>query len=103
MGTGHKESILSGLLSAKGKKVLHLDRNSYYGGDCACLNISDLWQKFKPGVKPPKEFGNDREWNVDLVPKFIMADGVLIKMLLQTKVTRYIEWKSIDNCYVYLI
>jgi Rab GDP dissociation inhibitor len=57
MGTGLKECILSGLLSAKGKKVLHLERNSYYGGDCASLNINDLWQKFKPGDYPPKEFG----------------------------------------------
>jgi hypothetical protein len=35
-----QECILSGLLSVKGKKVLHLDRNSYYGGDCASLNLS---------------------------------------------------------------
>ncbi|RYY32231.1 hypothetical protein EON62_05610 [archaeon] len=40
MGTGLKECILSGLLSIKGKKVLHIDRNSYYGGDCASLNLS---------------------------------------------------------------
>lgn len=40
MGTGLKECILSGLLSVKGKKVLHVDRNSYYGGDCASLNLS---------------------------------------------------------------
>lgn len=40
MGTGLKECILSGLLSVKGKKVLHVDRNPYYGGDCASLNLS---------------------------------------------------------------
>lgn len=101
MGTGLKECILSGLLSVKGKKVLHLDRNGYYGGDCASLNITNLWQKFKPGVEPPKEFGHNRDWNVDLVPKFIMANGVLVKMLLHTKVTRYLEWKCVDGSYVY--
>jgi len=31
-GTGLKECILSGLLSMNGKKVLHIDRNPYYGG-----------------------------------------------------------------------
>lgn len=33
LGTGLKECILSGMLSVSGKKVLHIDRNSYYGGD----------------------------------------------------------------------
>lgn len=32
LGTGLTECILSGVLSVKGKKVLHLDRASYYGG-----------------------------------------------------------------------
>lgn len=101
MGTGLKECILSGLLSTKGKKVLHLDRNGYYGGDTASLNLTNLWQKFRPGSEPPKAFGHNRDWNVDLVPKFIMANGVLVKMLLHTKVTRYLEWKCVDGSYVF--
>jgi len=100
-GTGLKECILSGLLSTHGKKVLHLDRNPYYGGDCASLNISNLWQKFRPGTEPPKELGPNRDWNVDLIPKFIMASGDLVKILLKTKVSRYLEWKSCDGSYVY--
>jgi Rab GDP dissociation inhibitor len=99
-GTGLKECILSGLLSVKGKKVLHLDRNSYYGADTASLNLTNLWAMFRPGVEPPKEYGHNRDWNVDLIPKFIMADGKLVKMLLHTKVTRYLEWKCIDASYV---
>ena len=101
LGTGFKECILSGLLSVKGKKVLHLDRNGYYGGETASLNITNLWQMFRPGATPPKEYGHNRDWNVDLVPKFIMANGVLVKMLLHTKVTRYLEWKCVEGSYVY--
>jgi len=101
LGTGLKECILSGLLSVKGKKVLHLDRNGYYGGETASLNLTNLWQKFRPGQEPPKSFGHNRDWNVDLVPKFIMANGVLVKMLLHTKVTRYLEWKCVDGSYVF--
>jgi Rab GDP dissociation inhibitor len=37
---------------------------------------------------------------VDLIPKFIMADGKLVKMLLHTKVTKYLEWKCVDASYV---
>lgn len=101
LGTGLKECILSGLLSVKGKKVLHLDRNGYYGGETASLNLTNLWAKFRPGIEPPKEFGHNRDWNVDLIPKFIMANGVLVKMLLHTKVTRYLEWKCVDGSYVF--
>lgn len=100
-GTGLKECILSGLLSVHGKKVLHLDRNNYYGGACASLNITNLWEKFRPGTQPPKEFGANRDWNVDLIPKFIMASGSLVKILLKTKVSNYLEWKSCDGSYVY--
>lgn len=100
-GTGLKECILSGLLSTSGKKVLHLDRNSHYGAECASLNMSTLWEKFRPGQTPPAELGANREWNVDLVPKFIMAAGDLVKILLKTKVSNYLEWKSCEGSYVY--
>lgn len=30
-----------------------------------------------------------------------MANGVLVKMLLHTKVTRYLEWKCVDGSYVF--
>ena len=103
LGTGLKECILSGLLSVHGKKVLHLDRNNYYGGDCASLNLTQLWAKFRPGQSPPpkESFGQNRDWNVDLIPKFVMSSGTLVKLLLHTKVTRYLEWKSVDGTYVY--
>ena len=45
--------------------------------------------------------GSSRNWNVDLVPKFIMACGKLVKILLHTKVTRYLEFKSVDGSYVF--
>ena len=59
-GTGLKECILSGLFSVGGKKVLHLDRNNYYGGDSASLNITNLWKKFKPNEEPPPSLGANR-------------------------------------------
>lgn len=32
-----QECILSGIMSVKGKKVLHMDRNSYYGAESASI------------------------------------------------------------------
>mmetsp|Transcript_34830 Transcript_34830/g.90978 ORF Transcript_34830/g.90978 Transcript_34830/m.90978 type:complete len:451 (-) Transcript_34830:67-1419(-) len=100
-GTGLKECILSGLMSVNKKKVLHLDRNTYYGGESASLNLTTIWEKFKPGQAPPPEYGTNRDWNIDLIPKFVMACGKLVKILLHTKVTRYLEWKSVEGTYVY--
>jgi len=100
LGTGLKECILSGLMSTNGKKVLHMDRNSYYGGECASLNLEQLWQKFRPNEEPPKEFGRTRDYCVDLCPKFLMACGNLVKVLLHTKVTRYLDFKSVLGSYV---
>mmetsp|Transcript_198 Transcript_198/g.231 ORF Transcript_198/g.231 Transcript_198/m.231 type:complete len:92 (+) Transcript_198:60-335(+) len=74
-GTGLKECILSGLMSVNKKKVLHLDRNTYYGGESASLNLTTIWEKFKPGQAPPPEYGTNRDWNIDLIPKFVMACG----------------------------
>lgn len=100
MGTGLKECVISGLLSVKGKRVLQVDRNGYYGGDGASLNLTNLFEKFQAG-EAPTNLGANRDYNVDLIPKFIMACGNLTKMLLHTKVTRYLDFKSIAGSYVY--
>lgn len=65
-----------------------MDRNNYYGGECASLNLTNLYNKFRPGQPPAAELGHPtRDYNVDLIPKFLMANGNLVKMLLMTKVT----------------
>ena len=74
-GTGLVESILSGFLSQSKRKVLHMDKNGYYGGDGASLNLTKLWKLFRPGKDVNKVYGHNRDWNVDLIPKFVMADG----------------------------
>ena len=56
-------------------------------------------QQFNAG-EPPTYLGSNRDYNVDLIPKFIMACGKLTKMLLHTKVTRYLDFKSVDGSYV---
>uniref|UniRef100_A0A6U7ILG1 Rab GDP dissociation inhibitor n=1 Tax=Haptolina brevifila TaxID=156173 RepID=A0A6U7ILG1_9EUKA len=102
LGTGLKECLLSGLLSVAGKKVLHLDRNAYYGGASASLDIHQLFKKF--GVEePPTEaaMGKLRDYSVDLVPKFIMAGGLLVKVLIHTGVANYMEFKPVEGSFVF--
>lgn len=101
LGTGLKECIISGMLSVSGKKVLHIDRNKYYGGESASITpLEDLFKRF--GAPPPDAgYGRGRDWNVDLIPKFLMANGLLVKLLIHTGVTRYLEFKSVEGSYVY--
>ena len=51
------------------------DRNKYYGGESASLTpLDDLFQHF--GLAPPiPEYGRTRDWNVELIPKLLMANG----------------------------
>jgi len=100
LGTGLKECILSGVLSVEGKKVLHMDRNGYYGGDSASLNLIQLFEKFKSNNQPPAVLGASRDYNVDLIPKFIMSTGKMVEILVKTDVTRYLEFKAVDGSFV---
>lgn len=111
-GTGLKECILSGLLSTNSRKVLHLDRHNYYGGDTASLTLAKLYEKAQKS-EIPSQWGPARDWNVDLIPKFIMAHGKLTQLLTKTKVHKYLQFKVrlivviiiisqvVDGTYVY--
>jgi hypothetical protein len=59
MGTGLTECTISGLLSVNGKRVLHLDRNGYYGADTASLSLINLFQKFRDDA-PNASLGHSR-------------------------------------------
>jgi hypothetical protein len=45
-----QECILSGIMSVNGKKVLHMDRNPYYGGESS--SITPLEEVRLPGPRP---------------------------------------------------
>lgn len=85
-----------------------MDRNDYYGGEAASLNLTNLYRKFREGMVPPQQvinnkyqFGKDRDYNVDLIPKFAMASGEFVNILYHTDVTRYLEFRQIEASFVY--
>lgn len=104
LGTGLTERILSGVLSVKGSKVLHMDRNDHYGGASASVNLETLFRahpsSFAAGTEPWKKYGRPNDWNIDLVPKLLMSNGELTNILVGTNVTRYIEFKQVAGSYV---
>ncbi|KAF9164160.1 Rab GDP dissociation inhibitor alpha [Actinomortierella ambigua] len=101
LGTGLTECILAGILAVEGKKVLQMDRNDYYGGDSASLNLTQLYRKFAREDAPQASMGSDRDYHIDLIPKFTMADGELIRILVHTGVHKYLEFVQIAGSYVY--
>lgn len=83
------------------RQVLHVDRNGFYGAESTSLHLEQLYERFRDGKEPPKELGRTRDWAVDLTPKFIMACGNLVKILMHTKVTRYLDFKLVAGSYVF--
>ena len=103
LGTGMKECVLAGLLTKyDGKKVLQIDKNSYYGGESASFNLTNLFKIFR-NVTAPTNYGENRDWNVDLIPKVIMASGKLVKILLKSAVSQYMEYKCLDQKFIYQV
>ncbi|KAG4921058.1 hypothetical protein JHK82_049995 [Glycine max] len=101
LGMGLKECILSSLLSVDGLKVLDMDMNDYYGGESTSLNLIQLWKRFKGDDQPPPHLGASRDYNIDMNPKFIMANGNLVRVLIHTDVTKYLSFKVMDGSFVF--
>jgi Rab GDP dissociation inhibitor len=62
-----------------------------------------LFRKYgnvREGEEPWKKYGRANDWNVDLVPKLLMANGELTNILVSTDVTRYLDFKQIAGSYV---
>lgn len=58
------------------------------------------YNNYKEGEEPWKKYGRVNDWNIDLVPKLLMANGELTNILVSTDVTKYLEFRSIAGSYV---
>ena len=69
--------------------------------EAASLNIEALFKKYgQTAGEPWKKYGRVNDWNIDLVPKLLMANGELTNILVSTDVTKYLEFKQIAGSYV---
>ncbi|KAL9343180.1 hypothetical protein Peur_063611 [Populus x canadensis] len=100
-GTGLKKCILSGFFVVDGLKVLHMNRNDYYKGESTSLNLNKLWKRFRGSNQPPVSLGASKEYNIDMTPKFIIANGCLLYVLIHTDVTKFLNFKVVDGSFVY--
>ncbi|KAI8004986.1 Guanosine nucleotide diphosphate dissociation inhibitor [Camellia lanceoleosa] len=83
------------------EQALHMNRNDYYVGESTSLNLTQLWKHFKGSEQPPKSLGSSRDNNVDMIPKFMMANEGLVRALIHTNVTKYLNFKAVDGSFVY--
>jgi Rab GDP dissociation inhibitor len=102
LGTGLKQCLLMGALSViSGKKVLLLDKNGYYGGSTPTLNLQQLFEHFGKSCDKISKYGGSRNWNVDMIPKVLMANGALVQLLVKTGVLKCLDFKVIGGHYNY--
>lgn len=95
LGTGLLESILSSALSKKGLKIGHLDDLPFYGRSHALFDDRLTENVTKQGNMPKK-------CNIETSPKLVYANGTLTKLLIDSKVGSYVEFKGCNGIYVYL-
>lgn len=134
-GTGLTECVLAGLLAthaarggdgeevggdassssssspsaSTGLRVLMIDRNEFYGGASASLDLRALFDKFEGAARggpTPAEIagftkgaGDVHAFRCDLTPKFIMAGGTLARILQRTGATRYLDLYQVDGSF----
>ena len=112
LGTGIKEFTILGLLLKYPKikkimikqedlKICLISKNKYYGEDSPSFNLSQLWSYFNKNQNPPEHYGEDKDWNIDLIPKIMMTNSPLIKLFILTDIYHFIEWKNIEEVFVY--
>ncbi|KAJ5171117.1 GDP dissociation inhibitor [Penicillium coprophilum] len=129
-GTGVSQSLLALALSRSGKKVLHIDRNQYYGGSDAAFSLDEA-QEWAERVNqgdftlanidqhskmpqssnmmhllprrrafPPK-LASSRAYTLSLSPYFIYARSQLMSALVSSKVFRQLEFMAVGSWWIY--
>jgi Rab GDP dissociation inhibitor len=72
-------------------------------GNKLFLHIFQLYERFKSGEEILKgKYGKERDYSVDIIPKFMMASGDLVEILVHTDVVRYLEFQQISGSYVFI-
>ena len=99
LGTGLAESCLAALLAVQGKSVLQLDKNDFYGGESASISLEQLYALHGRGAPPPT-LGKSRDWNIDLIPKFLMASETMTRLLVHTDIAKYLTFKQLTGSFV---
>ncbi|KAF2666332.1 hypothetical protein BT63DRAFT_458688 [Microthyrium microscopicum] len=113
-GTGLYQSLLALALSRSDKKVLHLDKNSYYGEAEAAFSLQEAeeWVKEQnnssasiENLSPSEEDGPKlsfpRAYSLALAPQLIYTSSKLIECLVTSKAFRQLEFQAMGSWWLY--
>ncbi|KIW17298.1 hypothetical protein PV08_04489 [Exophiala spinifera] len=119
-GTSIPQSLLALSLSRSGKKVLHLDRRTYYGGRDAALSLQDAerWvedlEKFPNSIfkdasisKPdsedagPSALKSSRSYTLSLNPQIIYAQSKILPTLVSSRIHTQLEFLAVGSWWVH--
>ncbi|KAF2499262.1 rab geranylgeranyl transferase escort protein-like protein [Lophium mytilinum] len=122
VGTGLPQSLLATALSRSGKKILHIDRNNYYGGSEAAFSLQEAedWSRnvAKDGsssatftnvsVHRPEasetdsaKLSSSRAYSLSLSPQLIYTRSRILPVLVSSKVHRQIDFLAVGAWWVY--
>ncbi|KAG6993974.1 GDP dissociation inhibitor [Physcia stellaris] len=108
-------------LSRSGKKVLHVDRNDFYGGTEAALSLQEIetWvdkvndatrpspfrnailQKDEPAEGATSTLGFSRAYSISLSPQLIYTRSNLLPALVSSKVHSQLEFLAVGSWWIY--
>jgi Rab GDP dissociation inhibitor len=113
LGTGFQGGTLAGLLAKFAKinpehqftKILLLDREKKDEiiSECKSLSMKRLYNMFHQTENYPSTYGDNREWNIDLIPKFVLANGLVVKLFIKMGIQEALNWMCIEKVYVYQV
>ncbi|EME49688.1 hypothetical protein DOTSEDRAFT_121863 [Dothistroma septosporum NZE10] len=122
-GTGLTQSLLALSLSRSDKKILHVDRNEYYGGDEAALSLSEaeVWaqehaseQKIAGSgfshasvtkvaddqASASTRLGPARAYSLALAPKLLYTRSTLLPALVSSRTHSQLEFQAVGSWFI---
>ncbi|KAF3905161.1 hypothetical protein AA313_de0201630 [Arthrobotrys entomopaga] len=115
VGTGLRESLLAAALARAGKRVLHLDKNPYYGDEYAAFsgNEFETWVKNAEaaGFQVVDYFVSDRpessiiaksrSYTLNLSPGFLYTTSPLLSLLVASNLNESLEFLKVGGWFVH--
>ncbi|EKG13753.1 Rab protein geranylgeranyltransferase component A fungi [Macrophomina phaseolina MS6] len=123
-GTGVEQSLLALALSRSDKKVLHVDKNDFYGGPHAAFSLQEAesWAQKVNGdetksslfrhvsITQPQpadtdsnqpKLGFSRSYSLALAPQLLYSRSAILPVLVSSKVYRQLEFLAVGSWWVY--
>ena len=103
LGTGLKESLLSGLLATNGKRVLQLERSAVRGGAAASVDLQQLAARTGgPDEKlVPARVGKPTAYSIDAAPKTFIASGAQLQLFVKGGAWSHMDMKRVQRSLLY--